>query len=49
MMSLDMLIQTGGGFDFTGADFAAWCRQVGFREVKILPLAGPGSAGIAYT
>jgi hypothetical protein len=48
MMSLNMLIETGDGFDFTGADFAGWCRQVGFRDVKILRLAGPGSAGIAY-
>jgi hypothetical protein len=33
---------------FTGSDFAGWCREVGFQEVEILPLAGPASAGIAY-
>jgi hypothetical protein len=48
MMSLNMLIEFGDAFDFTGADFAGWCRDAGFREVEILPLAGPGSAGIAY-
>ena len=48
MMSLDMLIQTGGGFDFTGADFAAWCKQVGFSETQTMPLAGPTSAAIAF-
>jgi hypothetical protein len=48
MMSLNMLIEFGDAFDFTGADFADWCREVGFREVEILPLTGPGSAGIAY-
>lgn len=48
MMSLNMLIEFGDAFDFTGADFAAWCREVGFRDVEILPLTGPGSAGIAY-
>ena len=48
MMSLNMLIEFGDAFDFTGADFAGWCREVGFREVQILPLTGPSSAGIAY-
>ena len=48
MMSLNMLIEFGDAFDFTGADFAGWCREVGFREVEVLPLAGPTSAGIAY-
>jgi len=48
MMSLNMLIEFGDAFDFTGADFADWCREIGFREVEILPLAGPSSAGIAY-
>jgi SAM-dependent methyltransferase len=48
MMSLNMLIEFGDAFDFTGADFAGWCREAGFREVEILPLAGPSSAGIAY-
>jgi hypothetical protein len=48
MVSLNMLIEFGDAFDFTGADFAGWCRDVGFREVEILPLTGPASAGIAY-
>jgi hypothetical protein len=48
MMSLNMIIEFGDAFDFTGADFAGWCKEAGFREVEILPLAGPSSAGIAY-
>ncbi len=48
MMSLNMLIEFGDAFDFTGADFARWCREAGFREVEILPLGGPASAGVAY-
>ena len=48
MMSLNMLIEFGDAFDYTGSDFAGWCREVGFREVEILPLAGPASAAIAY-
>jgi O-methyltransferase domain/Dimerisation domain len=48
MMSLNMLIEFGDAFDYTGADFAGWCREAGFSEVEILPLTGPSSAGIAY-
>ena len=48
MMSLNMLIEFGDAFDFTGADFGGWCREVGFREVHLLPLTGPASAGVAY-
>src|SRR4030095_11160471 len=48
MMSLNMLIEFGEAFDFTGADFSGWCRSVGFRETEVIPLAGPASAGVAY-
>ena len=48
MMSLNMLIEFGDGFAFTGADFAGWCREAGFRDIEIFPLTGPISAGIAY-
>ena len=48
MMSLNMLIEFGDAFDYTGGDFERWCREVGFHEVEIRPLAGPASAGIAY-
>jgi predicted O-methyltransferase YrrM len=48
MMSLNMLIEFGDAFDFTGSDFAGWCREAGFRKVEIVPLTGPASAGIAY-
>jgi SAM-dependent methyltransferase len=48
MMSLNMLIEFGDAFDYSGADFASWCRQVGFTKTEIIPLAGPSSAGVAY-
>jgi hypothetical protein len=48
LMSLNMLIEFGDAFDYTGADFAAWCEEVGFKETEVVPLAGPTSAGIAY-
>ena len=43
LMSLNMLIETEGGFDFTGADCAGWMREVGFRETYVEHLAGPDS------
>ncbi len=48
MMSLNMLIEFGDAFDFTGADFAEWCKETGFKKTEILPLGGPASAAIAY-
>jgi predicted O-methyltransferase YrrM len=48
MMSLNMLIEFGDAFDFTGADFDRWCRDAGFRRTEVIPLAGPASAGVAY-
>jgi len=43
LMSLNMLIETEGGFDFTGADCAGWMREVGFRETRVEALDGPDS------
>ena len=48
MMSLNMLIEFGDAFDFTGADFSRWCIEVGFKDTQVLPLGGPASAAIAY-
>ena len=48
MMSLNMLIETGHGFDYTFADFNRWANQCGFSKTELLPLAGPASAAIAY-
>jgi hypothetical protein len=48
MMSLNMLIETGTGFDYTFADFNRWAKTTGFKSTSLLPLAGPSSAAIAY-
>jgi hypothetical protein len=48
MMSLNMLIEFGDAFDFTGADFWGWCREAGFARYEVLHLEGPCSAAIAY-
>ena len=48
LMSLNMLIEFGDAFDYTGANFREWCGEVGFQRFEIINLAGPTSAAIAY-
>src|SRR5678815_88374 len=48
MMSLNMLIEFGDAFDYTGADFRQWCSEVGFKRFEVIHLAGPSSAAVAY-
>jgi O-methyltransferase domain/Dimerisation domain len=43
LMSLNMLIETPGGFDYTGADCAMWMQEAGFRETRVEHLLGPDS------
>ena len=48
LMSLNMLIEFGDAFDYSGADFREWCGEVGFKRCEVIHLAGPSSAAIAY-
>lgn len=48
LMSLNMLIEFGDAFDYTGADFRKWCSEVGFKKSEVIPLAGSSSAAVAY-
>jgi SAM-dependent methyltransferase len=43
LMSLNMLIETKGGFDYTGADCMGWMKNAGFRETRVEHLVGPDS------
>ncbi|MDQ6868114.1 MAG: acetylserotonin O-methyltransferase [Pseudomonadota bacterium] len=47
LMSLNMLIETTGGFDFTGADCQAWMREAGFTQTRVEPLTGADSMVVA--
>jgi hypothetical protein len=47
LMSLNMLIETRGGFDYTAADCQGWMRDAGFRETYAQPLIGPDSMVVA--
>lgn len=48
LLSLNMAVEFGDSFDYTGQEFASWCREAGFRRHEIVPLVGPSSAAIAY-
>lgn len=43
MMSLNMLVETPGGFDYTGADCIGWMQEAGFKNCRIEHLVGPDS------
>ena len=48
LMSLNMLIEFGDAFDFSGADFRKWCGEAGFKRFEVIHLSGPSSAAVAY-
>jgi hypothetical protein len=48
LMSLNMLIEFGDAFDYSGADFRGWCAEAGFKRFEVIPLGGPSSAAVAY-
>jgi len=48
LMSLNMLIETHGGFDFTGADCRKWMKEVGFKRTQVERLAGPDGMVVGY-
>jgi hypothetical protein len=48
LMSLNMLIEFGDAFDYSGEDFRGWCKEVGFTRFDVIHLAGPSSAAVAY-
>lgn len=48
LMSLNMLIETHGGFDFTGGECRKWMKEAGFSRTKVEPLAGPDGMVIGF-
>jgi len=48
LMSLNMLIETHGGFDFTGADCRKWMKEVGFKRTQVVRLAGPDGMVVGF-
>jgi O-methyltransferase/methyltransferase family protein len=48
LMSLNMLIETDGGFDYTSSDFIGWAKEAGFVQTQVIHLSGPSSALVAF-
>ena len=46
LMSLNMLVETEGGFDYTCAQCIEWLKETGFTGMEIIPLVGPNSIAI---
>ena len=47
MMSLNMLIETPAGFNYTGGDCSTWMKEAGFSTTRVEHLVGPDSMVIA--
>jgi hypothetical protein len=43
MTSLNMLIETPGAFDYTGADCSGWMKEAGFSTTRVEHFVGPDS------
>ncbi len=48
LMSLNMLIETPGGFDYTGAECVGWMKEAGFRNTYVEHLVGPDSMVVGF-
>jgi SAM-dependent methyltransferase len=48
LMSLNMLIESPGGFDYTGAECIGWMKEAGFRDAHVEHLVGPDSMVVGF-
>lgn len=48
LMSLNMVIETPGGFDFSAKQFKLWAEPIGFQSFDVIELAPPLAATVAY-
>ena len=46
LMSLNMLVETPGGFDYTGSDCIGWMKEAGFSQTRVEHLVGPDSMAV---
>ena len=47
-MSLNMLIETPDGSDYTLRECQTWLREAGFKQVRVEPLAGNDWMAVGY-
>ena len=48
LMSLHVLLESPGGFDYTGADCLTWLAEAGFHGCHVEHLAGPESMAVGF-
>jgi O-methyltransferase domain len=48
LMSLNMLVLSPDGFDYTGSDCQGWMADAGFRDTYVQHLAGPESMVVGF-
>lgn len=44
-MGMNMLVETEGGKNYSGAEYAAWLADAGFVDVHTVPFDAPGANG----
>lgn len=47
-MSLTMLLETRGGFNFAFNEYTEWAKSAGFKKTEVISLIGGKSAAVAY-
>ncbi|MEU8301909.1 methyltransferase [Micromonospora sp. NPDC048909] len=45
LMGMNMLVETEGGKNYSGAEYRAWLTDVGFVDVRTVPFDAPGANG----
>jgi hypothetical protein len=46
LMSLNMLVETTGGRNYTAAEYTGWLKDIGFRKIRTIRFAAPGADGV---
>jgi len=45
LMSLNMLVETAGGRNYTAGEYSSWLRDLGFRRIRTVRFRAPGADG----
>jgi hypothetical protein len=45
LMSLNMLIETSGGRNYTAGEYSAWLKDIGFKKIRTVRFESPGANG----
>jgi hypothetical protein len=46
LMSLNMLIETEGGRNYTAGEYSAWLQETGFRDIRTVRFEAAGANGV---